>query len=88
MLNQCYATYNLVRLIYISLADIIDTVKVAAEGVKSHSYSIATWMRNNVSPALRDIPPATPGPSPQDPQPSTSAGVWAGMPVRMLSLGC
>ncbi|KAI4824050.1 hypothetical protein KUCAC02_012593 [Chaenocephalus aceratus] len=63
------------------MADIIDTVKVAAEGVKSHSYSIATWMRNNVSPALRDIPPATPGPSPQDPQPSTSAAVWAGMPI-------
>ncbi|KAI9530724.1 hypothetical protein NQZ68_000215 [Dissostichus eleginoides] len=63
------------------MGDIIDTVKVAAEGVKSHSSSIATWMRNNVSPALRNILPANPGPSPQDPQPSTSAAVWAGMPI-------
>ncbi|XP_078111148.1 sentrin-specific protease 1 [Sander vitreus] len=63
------------------MGDLIDTVKVAAEGVKSHSFSVATWMRNNVSPALRNILPASPGPPPGEPQPSTSAAVWAGMPI-------
>ncbi|XP_074500419.1 sentrin-specific protease 1 [Sebastes fasciatus] len=65
------------------MGDLIDTVKVAAEGVKSHSSSVATWMRNNVTPTLRNILPASPGPPPGEPppQPSTSAAVWAGMPV-------
>ncbi|XP_059190045.1 sentrin-specific protease 1 isoform X2 [Centropristis striata] len=61
--------------------DLIDTVKVAAEGVKNHSSSVATWMRNNVSPTLRNILPTSPGPPPEEPQPSTSAAVWAGMPI-------
>ncbi|XP_056278370.1 sentrin-specific protease 1 isoform X3 [Pseudoliparis swirei] len=63
------------------IGDLIDTVKVAAEGVKSHSSSVATWMRNNVSPTLSTMLPASPGPPPGEPQPSTSAGVWAGMPI-------
>ncbi|XP_075952149.1 sentrin-specific protease 1 isoform X1 [Anarhichas minor] len=63
------------------MGDLIDTVKVAAEGVKSHSSSVATWMRNNVSPTLSNILPAYPGPPPGEPQPSTSASVWAGMPI-------
>ncbi|XP_042348412.1 sentrin-specific protease 1 [Plectropomus leopardus] len=65
------------------MGDLIDTVKVAAEGVKSHSSSVATWMRNNVSPTLRNILPASPGPPPGEPQPqpSTSAAVWEGMPT-------
>lgn len=65
------------------MGDLIDTVKVAAEGVKNHSSTVATWMRNNVSPTLRNILPASPGPPPGEPQPepSTSAAVWAGMPV-------
>ncbi|KAA8591049.1 hypothetical protein FQN60_001992 [Etheostoma spectabile] len=64
------------------MGDLIDTVKVAAEGVKSHSFSVATWMRNNVSPALKNILPASPGPPPGElqPQPSTSAAVYGGMP--------
>ncbi|KAK2897636.1 sentrin-specific protease 1 [Channa argus] len=65
------------------MGDLIDTVKIAAEGVKSHSTNVATWMRNNVSPTLRNILPTSPGPPPQEhqPQPSTSAAVWAGRPV-------
>ncbi|XP_029011363.1 sentrin-specific protease 1 [Betta splendens] len=64
------------------MGDLIDTVKTAAEGVKSHSSSVATWMRMNVSPTLRNILPASPGPPPPEsqPQPSTSAAVWAGRP--------
>ncbi|XP_070695531.1 sentrin-specific protease 1 isoform X1 [Pempheris klunzingeri] len=58
------------------MGDFIDTVKVAAEGVKSHSSSVATWMRNSVSPTLRNILPAPPGPPPGEPQPSTSAAAW------------
>lgn len=63
------------------MGDLIDTVKIAAEGVKTHSSSVATWMRNNVSPTLRNILPASPGPPPGEPQPSTSADVWAGSPI-------
>lgn len=62
------------------MGDLIDTVKIAAEGVKTHSTSVATWMRNNVSPTLRNILPASPGPPSGEPQPSTSAAVWAGRP--------
>ncbi|XP_035513271.1 sentrin-specific protease 1 [Morone saxatilis] len=63
------------------MGEIIDTVKIAAEGVKTHSSSVATWMRNNVSPTLRNILPTSPGPPPGEPQPSTSAAVWAGRPI-------
>lgn len=63
------------------MGDLIDTVKIAAEGVKTHSSSVATWMRNNVSPTLRNILPASPGPPPGEPQPSTSAAIWAGRPI-------
>lgn len=58
--------------------DLMDTVKIAAEGVKSHSSNVATWVRNNVSPTLRIILPASPGPPPVEPQPgaSTSAAAW------------
>uniref|UniRef100_A0A3Q3L9X9 SUMO specific peptidase 1 n=1 Tax=Mastacembelus armatus TaxID=205130 RepID=A0A3Q3L9X9_9TELE len=54
------------------MGELIDTVKTAAEGVKSHSSSVATWMRNNVSPTLRNILPASPGPPPGEPQPQPS----------------
>ncbi|CAK6951470.1 sentrin-specific protease 1 [Scomber scombrus] len=63
------------------MGDLIDTVKIAAEGVKSHSSGVAAWMRNNVSPTLRNILPTSPGPPPGEPQPSTSAEVWAGRPI-------
>nr|XP_020474639.1 sentrin-specific protease 1-like isoform X2 [Monopterus albus] len=61
------------------MGDFIDTVKIAAEGVKNHSSSVATWMRNNVSPTLRNILPASPGPplGEAQPQPSTSSAAWA-----------
>ncbi|KAM7411900.1 hypothetical protein PAMA_021736 [Pampus argenteus] len=60
------------------MGDLIDTVKVAAEGVKNHSSGVAAWMRSNVSPTLRNILPTSSGPPPVQPQPSTSAEVWAG----------
>lgn len=63
------------------MGDLIDTVKTAAEGVRTHGSSVATWMRNNVSPTLKNILPASPGPPPGESQPSTSAAVWAGRPV-------
>uniref|UniRef100_A0A3P8VEG1 SUMO specific peptidase 1 n=1 Tax=Cynoglossus semilaevis TaxID=244447 RepID=A0A3P8VEG1_CYNSE len=46
------------------MGDIIDSVKVAAEGVKNHSSVVATWMKNTVSPTLKNILPASPGPPP------------------------
>ncbi|XP_040904883.1 sentrin-specific protease 1 [Toxotes jaculatrix] len=63
------------------MGDLIDTVKIAAEGVKSQSSSVATWMKNNVSPTLRNMLPASPGPPPGEPQPSTSTAAWAGRPI-------
>ncbi|KAM3871596.1 sentrin-specific protease 1 [Diretmus argenteus] len=65
------------------MGDFIDTVKTAAEGVKSHSSNVATWMRDNVSPTLRNILPASPGPPPvvSQPQASTSGTAWAGREV-------
>ncbi|CAN9516106.1 unnamed protein product [Ophioblennius macclurei] len=58
------------------MGDLIDTVKSAAEGVKSHSSSVATWMRNSVSPTLRNILPPSSDSPPGEPQPSTSSSVW------------
>ncbi|KAM8862965.1 sentrin-specific protease 1 isoform 1-T1 [Spinachia spinachia] len=66
------------------MGDLMDTVKVAAEGVKSHSSSVASWMRNSVSPTLSNMLPIFPGPPPAQaqPHPSTSAaGVWAETPL-------
>lgn len=65
------------------MGDLLDSVKIAAEGVKSHSSSIASWMKNNVSPTLKNILPASPGPPPREAvQPSTSSSViWARTPA-------
>uniref|UniRef100_A0A667Y9U4 SUMO specific peptidase 1 n=1 Tax=Myripristis murdjan TaxID=586833 RepID=A0A667Y9U4_9TELE len=74
------ALYCICLIFEILLGDLIDSVKIAAEGVKSHSSTVATWMRNNVSPTLRNILPASPGPPPLEdhpqPQASTSAMAW------------
>ncbi|XP_060793429.1 sentrin-specific protease 1 [Neoarius graeffei] len=53
------------------MGDIMDTVKNAAEGVKTHGSTVALWMRNSVSPTLRNMLPASPGP-PQTPIPDTA----------------
>lgn len=64
--------------------DLVDTVKTAAEGVKSHSSNVASWVRNSVTPTLRNILPASPDPPPEEhfdeepakelqPEPSTNA---------------
>ncbi|XP_053280325.1 sentrin-specific protease 1 [Pleuronectes platessa] len=67
------------------MGDIIDSVKTAAEGVKSHSSNVAEWMKVTVTPTFRSMLPASPGPPPGDQQPSTSsaaaAAAWAGRPV-------
>ncbi|XP_029974540.1 sentrin-specific protease 1 [Salarias fasciatus] len=68
------------------MGDLIDSVKSAAEGVKSHSSSVATWMRNNVSPTLRNILPPSSDSPPGEPQPSTSASVWRGSSINKNSL--
>ncbi|XP_068186584.1 sentrin-specific protease 1 [Antennarius striatus] len=62
------------------MGDLIDTVKTAAEGVRNHSTNVAAWMKNNVSPSLKNILPASPGSSPQESQPSTSTAIWSGRP--------
>lgn len=68
------------------MGDIIDSVKTAAEGVKSHSSNVAAWMKISVSPTLRNILPASPGPPPGEPQPSTSsAASWPGRRIAERS---
>ncbi|XP_010873596.1 sentrin-specific protease 1 [Esox lucius] len=44
------------------MGNLVDTVKTAAEGVKSHSSTVASWVRNSVTPTLRNMLPASPGP--------------------------
>ncbi|KAM9751928.1 sentrin-specific protease 1 isoform 2-T3 [Menidia menidia] len=63
------------------MGDLIDSVKSAAEGVKNQSTSVATWMRNNVSPTWRNLLPTSPGSPPGESQPSTSTAVWTGEPI-------
>ncbi|XP_054638860.1 sentrin-specific protease 1 isoform X2 [Dunckerocampus dactyliophorus] len=50
-----------------------------AEGVKNRSFSVATWMKNSVSPTLRKVLPTSSGPSLEQPQPSTSTARWTPM---------
>uniref|UniRef100_A0A8C6WMM2 Si:dkey-21c19.3 n=1 Tax=Neogobius melanostomus TaxID=47308 RepID=A0A8C6WMM2_9GOBI len=63
------------------MGDFIDTVKIAAEGVKSHSSSVATWMKN-MSPTLKNILPTTSVPPTRQAvsRPSTSSVSWARRP--------
>lgn len=64
------------------MGDFIDTVKIAAEGVKSHSSNVATWMKN-MTPTLKNMLPAASVPSPRRSvsRPSTSSVVWARRPA-------
>lgn len=55
----------------------MDTVKNAAEGMKTHGSSVALLMRNSVSPTLKNMLPASPGP-PHTPIPSPDAGNSSG----------
>ncbi|XP_061907982.1 sentrin-specific protease 1-like isoform X3 [Entelurus aequoreus] len=52
-----------------------------AEGVKNRSVSVATWMKNSVSPTLRNVLPVSPGPplEQSQPQPSISPASWTPM---------
>lgn len=63
------------------MGDFIDSVKIAAEGVKSHSSSMAAWMKN-MTPALKNMLPATSAHPPRRTMPSTSSSVvWAKRPA-------
>lgn len=41
------------------LGDFVDTVKNAAEGVKTHGSNVASWVRSSVSPTLRNMLPTS-----------------------------
>ncbi|XP_062871514.1 sentrin-specific protease 1 [Trichomycterus rosablanca] len=59
------------------MGDFMDTVRTAAEGMKTHGSSVALWMRNSVNPTLRNMLPASPGPSHPKPATANSSGsVW------------
>lgn len=45
------------------MGDFMDTMKYAAEGVKTHGSSVASWMRDNVSPTFKNMLPASPTPT-------------------------
>ncbi|XP_059920844.1 sentrin-specific protease 1 isoform X1 [Gadus macrocephalus] len=66
--------------------DLMDTVKGAAERIKDHGSTVATWVKNNVSPTLRSILPGPPPAVPQ-PQASTSAATWTGRHVATPNSG-
>ncbi|XP_051516938.1 sentrin-specific protease 1-like isoform X2 [Myxocyprinus asiaticus] len=65
------------------MGDFMDTVKNAAEGVKTHGSSVAVWVRNNVQPNLRNMLPASPGPPrtgiPSEPATNSAASVSSWM---------
>ncbi|KAJ0036787.1 hypothetical protein NQD34_005464 [Periophthalmus magnuspinnatus] len=66
------------------MGDLLDTVKIAAQGVKSHSSSVAAWMKMNMSPTLKSVIPAVSGPPLREAmaRPSTSSSVvWARRPA-------
>uniref|UniRef100_A0A3P9JTW8 Si:dkey-21c19.3 n=1 Tax=Oryzias latipes TaxID=8090 RepID=A0A3P9JTW8_ORYLA len=63
------------------LGELIDSVKSAAEGVKSHSTFVSTWMKNNSSPSLRNILPTSPGLPSGETQPSTSSAALTRRPI-------
>lgn len=48
------------------------------DSVKSHSSTMASWMKNTVSPTLKTILPASPGQPPAESQPSTSSVMAVG----------
>lgn len=55
----------------------MDTVKNAAGGMKTHGSGVAFWMRNSVSPTLRNMlpdPPQTDMPSPY--AANSSGSLW------------
>uniref|UniRef100_A0A8C7XZR3 SUMO specific peptidase 1 n=1 Tax=Oryzias sinensis TaxID=183150 RepID=A0A8C7XZR3_9TELE len=63
------------------LGELIDSVKSAAEGVKSHSTFVSSWMKNNSSPSLRNILPTSPGLPSGETQPSTSSAALTRKPI-------
>uniref|UniRef100_A0A3P9Q869 SUMO specific peptidase 1 n=1 Tax=Poecilia reticulata TaxID=8081 RepID=A0A3P9Q869_POERE len=66
------------------MGDLIDSVRSAAEGVKNHSSNVATWMKKNVNPTLRNILPTSSDSPSGEPQPSTSAAVYPRRPLLQV----
>lgn len=62
------------------MGDFMDTMKNAAEGVKTHGSSVASWMRSSVSPTLRNMLPASP-----DPPPTESTDLQTSLPAANAS---
>uniref|UniRef100_A0A672MCM3 Sentrin-specific protease 1-like n=1 Tax=Sinocyclocheilus grahami TaxID=75366 RepID=A0A672MCM3_SINGR len=66
------------------MGDLMDTVKNAAEGVKTHGSSVAFWIKNSVRPNPRNVLPTSPGPPqigiPSEPAANSaaSASLWFG----------
>ncbi|XP_016105277.1 sentrin-specific protease 1-like [Sinocyclocheilus grahami] len=64
------------------MGDLMDTVKNAAEGVKTHGSSVAFWIKNSVRPNPRNVLPTSPGPPqigiPSEPAANSaaSASLW------------
>lgn len=69
----------------------MDTVKNAAEGVKTHGSSVAFWVKNSVTANSRNMQPASPGPPqtgiPSEPADNSaaSASLWAENKVLVCS---
>lgn len=69
----------------------MDTVKNAAEGVKTHGSSVAIWVKNSVRPNPRNMLPASPGPPqtgiPSEPAANSaaSASLWVENKVLICS---
>eukprot|EP00066_Takifugu_rubripes_P030908 XP_011620174.1 PREDICTED: sentrin-specific protease 1 [Takifugu rubripes] len=62
------------------MGDIIGSVKTAAEGLKNRSSNVAAWVKNTMSPTLKTMLPASPGPPHGESQPSTSAAALGRRP--------
>ncbi|XP_012697180.2 sentrin-specific protease 1 [Clupea harengus] len=55
------------------MGNLVDSVKSAAEGVKTHGSSVASWVRNSVSPSLRTMLPPSPPPTIHSAEPTAPA---------------
>ncbi|KAK0154571.1 Sentrin-specific protease 1 [Merluccius polli] len=75
------------------IGELIDSVRGAAGGVKDHGSTVATWVKNSMSPTLRSMLPGPPPPPPTDPQPaaststSTSTATWTSGHVARRNSG-
>ncbi|CAL8319823.1 unnamed protein product [Merluccius merluccius] len=66
------------------IGELIDSVRGAAGGVKDHGSTVATWVKNSMSPTLRSMLPGPPPPlpPPADPQPGASTSTSTSTATR------